>query len=450
MILSPAAYAVLKGAELYPWQVEALEAVGMGWPTSLVTCNGAGKTAEVAARAVEWFFAKHPRGKLVATSGSFNQLQNQLWPALKARLPQEYRVTSGSSPCMIRTPQGGQGVGFATNDARRAEGWHPTVSPEVDPVFVLVDEGKAVPDEIFVAFDRCTVRYQLYISSPGPPRGRFYDTHHRLAGMYFNRKVSSFDCPHISAVKRERDKVVLGEDSPEYRSMHLAEFTELESACVLSAGRLRAALDAQPEANRYGERVAFFDFAAGGDENVFALREGNSVRVVDAWRDSNTVQAVRRFMARARELSVRPHECWGDADGLGLPMVQQFHDEGFAINSFRGGYPAAEREEYSNLISEVWIQGSRKIERGQVHLGELDSVSFTQLTGRFLQWDERGRLRVERKADMARRGVGSPDRADALLGALMCGPHMAGSLTGGAVDAGSMAESDFRVNAVRF
>ena len=59
--------AALDGVSLYPKQVEVLEAVSMGWPTSFVACNGAGKTAVVARAAVRGFFKRHPKGKLVAT-----------------------------------------------------------------------------------------------------------------------------------------------------------------------------------------------------------------------------------------------------------------------------------------------------------------------------------------------------------------------------------------------
>ena len=421
--------AALDGVSLYPKQAETLDSVSRGWPTSLVACNGAGKTAIVAREAVKGFFKRHPKGKLVATSGSFNQLQNQLWPAIGSGMPKGVIVLNGSSPCTIRTPDGGKGMGFSTNKPEKAEGWHPTIDPETDPVFILVDEGKGVPDEIFVAFDRCTIKYSLYISSPGQSTGRFYDTHHRLRKYYYAVQMSSYDCPHISAAKRERDKEVLGEDSPEFRSMHLAEFTDLDSHAILSMSALRKALDNPPRLDTRGERVAFFDFAAGGDENVFALREGNKVSIVDAWRDKDTVQAVRKFIRLARELGLDGAQCWGDGDGLGLAMINQFNDEGYAINSFRGGERAQEDTLYTNLISEVWITGCRKISKGLVHLGELDPITQTQLTTRFLEWDSKGKNRAEKKEDMAKRGVTSPDRGDAILGVTICGAHMSGAIT---------------------
>ena len=255
--------------------------------------------------------------------------------------------------------------------------------------------------------------------------------------------MSSYECPHISSSKRERDKEIHGEDSPIFRSMHLAEFTDLDSSCIMSLGVLRNAIDNPPFPQPKGEKCAFFDFAAGGDENVFALREGNKVRIIEAWRDRDTVQAVRKFIRLARDLGLTASQCWGDGDGLGLAMINQFKDEYYSINSFRGGMPALDTELYTNLISEVWILGCNKIKKGLVDLGELDPASQRQLTTRFLEWDRRGKVRAESKEDMAKRGVKSPDRGDAILGSIMCGSHMSGAISAEAVAGMDMDDSGF-------
>ncbi|MCW1887698.1 hypothetical protein OKA04_23375 [Luteolibacter flavescens] len=436
MNLTPWQWAIARGRELYPWQIEALEAFGRGYPTAVATCNGAGKTTVLAGNAVDWFFWKHPRGKLVATSSSFNQLQNQTWPALESRLPDFYSIRRGSAPLRIETPQGGEGTGFSTKEAGRAEGWHPTISPDVDPVMLLIDEAKTVPDAIWSAFDRCTLKYQLIISSPGPPSGRFFECFHSLRKYYWSRQVPSVECPHIAGWKRERDREIHGETSDIYRSMHLAEFTEGGEFLIITPLALRAALDLQTRSPHRGETVAFCDFARGRDENVLAIRRGNDVRIIDAWREKDGVQAVRRFIRLLKQedprndfTSVPSGSVWGDADGLGGPMIDIFKDEGFPINEFHGGQSALDPVNYANLITEVWLQGVRKIERGNLHLGELDPDTFRQLTTRYLNYAKNGKKKVESKEDMAKRGVKSPDRADALLGAIMVGSHMSGAMT---------------------
>lgn len=438
------------GMDLYPWQAESLQSIGWqaygGPPTAIAAANGSGKTTALIGPAVAWFFERYPKGKVVITSGSFNQLQNQLWPALAAQSRGRWRIAGGSSPLTITTKEGGRAVGFSTNDARRSEGWHPTIAPDVDPVFIIVDEAKGVPDEIFGAFQRCTRLFQLWVSSPGAPEGRFYEAFHKHAGLYWTRRVTSLECPHIKEEKRERDKLELGEDSPLYRSMHLAEFTSLDGRVVLSPEALMAAFDKQEAADEGGEKVGFCDYAAGGDENALAWRWGNVVRLHAFWRDVNTTQARREFRQHFERLQLHPGQVWGDADGIGNVIIKDFAEEGFRVQEFHGGIPARDPVNYANLISECWIEACREIERGKIHLGpreKFDPVLFEQLTTRRLEWDSKGRLRIESKDDMRARGVKSPDRADAYVGAIMCGSRMNGTVTADALAKSSLSGSPF-------
>lgn len=460
--LSPAEHAILElGRSPYDWQIEALESIGEqefgGKPTALAAANGSGKTSDVVAVAVSWFLKKFPNGWVVITSGSWNQLKNQLWPSLSALRVPGWRVLRGSE-CVVSTPESralgiGGAIGFSTNDAKRAEGWHPKPGLE-NPVFIIVDEAKGVADAIFGAFQRCTRLFQLWTSSPGEPAGRFYEAFGKHAGLYWTRKVTSLECPHISPAKRQRDLEELGEDSPLYRSMHLAEFTSLDNRVVLSPEALTKAFDEQPEEDRGGEMVGFSDFAAGGDEDAIAYRQGNAVRLHDAWRQRDTVGSRRRHIAAYRdEIYMEASQVWGDADGLGIIVIKDMADEGFRIREFRGGLPAMDAEHYSNLISQVWIEGCRLIERGKVNLGRRDKFSsdlFEQLTTRRLEWDSKGRLRIESKEDMQARNVRSPDRADAFLGALMCGTRLSSVMTARAAEEAEVPASPFHTPRASF
>ena len=52
-------------------------------------------------------------------------------------------------------------------------------------------------------------------------------------------------------------------------------------------------------------------------------------------------------------------------------------------------------------------------------------------------------MRAEFKEDMAKRGVKSPDRGDAILGSIMCGSHMLGSISAETVAGMDMDDSGF-------
>lgn len=458
-ILSPSefAYFQLGMQSLYDWQIEALESIGLqetgGKPTSVVAANGSGKTSNLVAPSVLWFLSKYPQGQVIITSGSYRQIEKQLWPAMRVF---SSRLAKWSFlQTEIKTPDGGFALGFSTDDAGRAEGWHPKQGKETDPVFIIVDEAKTVPNAIFEAFDRCTRVFQLWVSSPGKPAGEFYESFHSNRKYFHTLTVPSRECPHIDPAKRRRDREKYGEDSAIYRSMHEAEFTEDEERLVLTSPQLKEAIEYQPKPNRKGEKCAFFDFAAGRDENCFALREGNVVELVDAWVEVDTVQAVRKFIRLAKERGLSANECWGDADGLGKPMIDLFHEEDFPINSFRGGLAAIDSDNYANLISETWFQGARAINRGKYHfLSEeeegLDPISFKQMTTRITEWSENGKLRIMSKEKMRKNGQKSPDRGDAIFGCIHCGSHMTGAISEDMADQSAVPQSEFNNDIVSF
>jgi len=70
--------------------------------------------------------------------------------------------------------------------------------------------------------------------------------------------------------------------------------------------------------------------------------------------------------------------------------------------------------------AEWWSIVGQLIERWQIIIPN-DEKLIAQLTSRRKLYDSKGRERLESKADLAARGVESPDRADALIGAIMLG-----------------------------
>ena len=423
------------GLDLYQWQVKALEDVGRGVmggkpPTSLVASNGSGKTQRVIAASVLWFLWRYPRGTCPITSGSWTQIEKQLFPALQSFRGNPLFRKWTFNQTEIKTDVGGVAFGFSTDNPGRAEGYHPRIGHEIDPVYYVTDEAKTVPDGIFEAIGRCTLKFQLKASSPGAPNGNFYRSQTSEAGLHRVVKATSFDCPHIDPLKIERDKRLYGEEHPIYRSMHLAEFTEDTERLVLSASQLTNAISAQPKPDINGETVAFCDFAAGRDENAFAIRRGNVVRLVRHWKETNTMQAVREFIKQFQAEHLKPGQIWGDADGMGTVFIDALTESGWRINRFHGGQPATEKAEYANLISEVWHVGAREIERGRINLGELDPATFDQMTSRKSEWNETGKLRLESKDKMRSKGLNSPDRGDAIMGCIGCGARLSKAITG--------------------
>jgi hypothetical protein len=413
-IVDPVTFAVsYLGLELYAWQAIVLEAIGQGLPVALAAANGSGKTRYIVAPAILWLLYHFPRAIIPVTSGSWTQLEQQLWPCLlehRPKFPQWNWLGM-----RIVTPEGGRAFLFSTNEPGRAEGYHGT---ETEPCLFIIDEAKSVDDQIFTASDRCTAQYRLICSSCGPAFGRFYRCHHELASEYFTKRVKSEECPHL-ADKFERDKRIYLPDDPDFRSMHFSEFMDEDGpGSIISQTALRRCLDVnivhQPAA-----RAAFCDFAAGGDENVIALADGNRVSLIRCWRDTDPIRACKDFIAEFQRLRLVPSEIYGDEGGMGAVMISYLAELGWRISGVNNGDKAIDEEHFANRGSEIWYSSAKRIIKCEVILPD-DALFFRQATTRRRDYDAKMRLLAEPKEKMFSHGVKSPDRADAVFGALYC------------------------------
>jgi hypothetical protein len=408
-VISPARFAVamLGLRNLYPWQILALEAFGQGLATVLLAANGSGKTRLVIAPIVLWLLTYFPNCIVPLTSGSWTQLEQQLWPAIESYRPLYPQWDWRSM--QLSTPTGGRAFTFSTLEPGRAEGYHGT---DDAPCAYIIDEAKSVPDGIYHASRRCTCQYRLVSSSAGGPKGFFYDLNHRLRSRHWVKRVTYEDCPHLAA-KYAEDSEIYEPDDPILRAMHFSEFgTQADYTPIVNPTLLKRLFELPP-GKLTNSRTAFCDFAAGGNENVLALRDGNRVDLIRCWRELDTIQTVRQFIAEFQRLRLVPSEIFGDEGGLGHVICDALTEAGWQINRVNNGEAASDPEHYANIGSEMWFTAARKIERRTVILPN-DAVFFRQATTRKAEYDSKQRMRAEDKRNMKE----SPDRADAVFGAL--------------------------------
>ena len=209
--------------------------------------------------------------------------------------------------------------------------------------------------------------------------------------------------------------------------MIFAEFTRAEEA-----GAVVALSDAEravhhPPAFVPDESVsAFCDFAAGGDENVLAVRRGNRVRIIAAWRERNTTVARDQFAALFEREGLLPGQIAGDNGGLGLAVIDALAEIGWPISRFNFGAPAYDGGKFSSRGGEIYNEFSADLRRGKWIVEDATDPQadelLTQLSSRRGRRDGKGRLALEEKATMKARGLTSPDRADAVIGACCNNP----------------------------
>jgi phage terminase large subunit len=414
------AYAYLN-LRLYDWQNKILIALERK-RVSAVVCNGGGKSNYVIPAAVLAFLYNWPAGRVKLTSGSFEQVRNIIWPAIEKYSQLPYFKGWKWTRERVDTPQKGFAEGFSTDKPESLEGAHH--DPD-RPVLYIIDEAKALDDSMYDHINRCTPTFYMQLSSACPAQGYFYASFNKLSKVFWTIKVDSKECPHITDEQREIDAITL--DPKEYAMKHHSEFSDDLSGMVITMTEVTQALERQVlQKHNPGQRTAFCDFAAGGAENVIALRDGNKVELVAAWRNPDPTQACREFVEHFKRLKLHPSEIFADVGGMGVVMCSNLKDLGWPVTEVNNGLPAQDEEHYANRGAEIWFEAAKIIRNGmldgRIFLIPNDKLFLQQLTDRKREYDLKNRLKIESKKDLSSRRVLSPDRADAILGAMVCKP----------------------------
>jgi hypothetical protein len=416
-LAKPAAFASnVLGINLYDWQRKVLRDLeAKDCRVALRAANGSGKTSTVISAILIWHALVYPRSIAVTTAGVFRQVESQLWPSLRnhiAKLGGAWEVTSGEIRYLHPNGNTSRIIGYSATDPGRAEGWH-AEDHEYHPLLMVVDEAKTVADPLFEAISRCQPTRLLIASSPGGTSGAFYRAFTKEANMWSKHAVTAFDCPHITPAQIDEVTQRYGEKHPLTRSMIYGEFVDIGlESLVINLTQLQNCHNTPPRF-RPGVRIAGVDFAAGGDQNVICISDGNKILPMIAWREKDTMAAVGRFIVEFKKAGLEANNIYADASGMGMVMCDALAESGWVVNRVNFGATAYDNNAYTNRSAEMWYNMAKKIEDAEIILPEDEDLT-AQLTCRRTITNSKGKLGVESKDSMRARGIASPDRADAL------------------------------------
>ena len=413
----PSAFASnVLGINLYDWQRKVLRDLEpRDCRVALRAANGSGKTSTVISAILIWHALVYPRSIAVTTAGVFRQVESQLWPSLRnhiAKLGGAWEVTSGEIRYLHPNGNTSRIIGYSATDPGRAEGWH-AEDHEYHPLLMVVDEAKTVADPLFEAISRCQPTRLLIASSPGGTSGAFYRAFTKEANMWSKHAVTAFDCPHITQTQIDEVIQRYGEKHPLTRSMIYGEFVDIGlESLVINLTQLQNCYNTPPRF-KPGVRIAGVDFAAGGDQNVICISDGNKILPMIAWREKDTMAAVGRFIVEFKKAGLEANNIYADASGMGMVMCDALAESGWVVNRVNFGATAYDNNAYTNRSAEMWYGMAKKIEDAEIILPEDEDLT-AQLTCRRTITNSKGKLGVESKDSMRARGIASPDRADAL------------------------------------
>jgi hypothetical protein len=149
----------------------------------------------------------------------------------------------------------------------------------------------------------------------------------------------------------------------------------------------------------------------GEDETVLCVRRGPRIVLLRAWaaRDprGDVIAALLPFKGRVETVNV-------DSVGIGFYMAQHLKDHGSPVQEVNVGERPRDTEKYYNLKGELYWGLRQRAQDGDL-AGLTDERTIAQLAGLRYSHNSRGQIVIESKEDARKRGVKSPDRAEAVM-----------------------------------
>lgn len=380
---------------------------------ALCANNGSGKSQFGIAPAAMWLAMSQPYGRVVITSASGGQIDRQTGSAINHIAEQVNKLHGPWWKMNYRfltfLPTKSTIEMYATDEAGKAEGYHPHVP---DGEFsIMVDEGKSVGEDIYGALMRCNgLTRRLDVSSPGRPAGHFYNV--VVGGRWQVMRVKAADCPHLNPDEIREAREMYGENSALFRSMYLAEFTSTDEQVTCAYESIAAQLRNPPASNKFGKPYAGLDLAAGGDENVLSVWHGNTQVGMEAFRFTDTSATAEHLLNLFKKYGLEGNDIHADDGGVGRAILDRLRDAGYATHRVMNQSKPINSLAYGNRGAEMYFNFNHHLP----YLRLLEDVTQkNQLSSRYYRQSPQGKMLLESKREARAKGHGSPDRADACV-----------------------------------
>lgn len=421
------------------WQADVLCDFGRGERSVAIrSAHGPGKTCVVAWAIWAMLLTRFPQ-KTIATAPTKGQLFDGLFTEVLAwgdKLPPElrdlYLMKGGNRIELIASPANS----FFTARTARPETPEALQGIHSEHVLLVGDEASGIPEPIFEAGagsmsgEHATT---ILLGNPIRSTGLFFDVFNKqLEGWKrYHVRAASVDWPTGIPSERVRPKFVremaerYGEESNAYRTRVLGEFPKGDDDTVISFELVESARNREIETLDTMPYVWGIDVARFGSAiNALVARNRRGVTRVDTWEGVDLMQTSGRIKAKWDALlpGDKPYCILIDVNGLGGGVVDRLTELGLPVRGINVGEAAAIKDRFLYLRDELWWRGREWLEQRDVMLptgtmGKRDPVErmCKELTLPRYTYQSSGKIKVESKAELKKRGHASPDIADAFM-----------------------------------
>lgn len=419
------------------WQIEVLSRIrdGLLTPSEAImhattSGHGVGKSALVA-WIILWSLSTFPDTRGVVTANTENQLRTKTW----VELAKWYRLFIAKELFSYEATR------IRSVDPQHEDTWRVDMIPWSERnveafaglhnkgrrILVVFDEASAIPDNIWettegALTDEDTEILWLVFGNPTRNTGRFRECFPggKHAGSWTSSKVDSRTVRVTNKRQIAKWAAAYGEDSDFFRVRVKGEFPRIGAMEFISrdmavAAATRDLLEEHPNvALVMGVDVARF----GDDETVLSFRKGRDARTVPTirLRGLDTMQVAAKVQEQVKAHGVSA--VFVDGGGVGGGVVDRLRQLRVQVVEVQFGAKSDRNNlidpsiKYLNKRSEIWGAMRDWLPTGAIE-NEEDLIAQLAAPQYGFSGPEDA-IQLEKKADMKKRGMASPDWADAL------------------------------------
>lgn len=419
-----------------PWQESVLREIGtqlrrQTGPVRIAVASGhgVGKSALVSWLML-WATATVPSTRGVVTANTETQLRTKTWAELAKWhglvATHDFNDLGATSlASRLPVPEGAGRIDLVPWSATNPEAFA-GLHNKGSRILLVFDEASAIAEPIWetaegALTDSGTEIVWVVFGNPTRASGRFFECFNRFRTRWHGRQV---DSRTVSLTDRQQIAQWIadyGEDSDFVRTRVRGLFPRAGSMQFIDSELVGNAM-ARPTdlaADRHAPLVMGVDVARFGDDrSVLVLRKGRDARSwpMEKHRGLDLMTLASRVAERAAAERVRA--VFVDETGVGAGVVDRLRQLGvpfvFGV-SFAGKAeafgPEGAKPRYANKRAEMWGNLKEWLEHASL---PDDAELRADLGALEYGYNGKGEIQLEKKEDMKKRGLASPDIGDAL------------------------------------
>ena len=391
---------------------------------STASGHGIGKSAMVA-WIILWIMNTRPMARGIITANTGDQLRTRTWAELAkwnsmSITKHWWVITSGMGSLSFyhkdfRETWRADGQTCREENSEAFAGLHNKGSTP----FYIFDEASAIPAKIFEVREGGLTDGEPMVFDFGNPTrnsGPFFDNMVGNKRHFYKRRFIDSRDVEITNKKQLQDIIdMFGADSDQAKVRVYGQFPDQSSAQLIPSSYYDDNVEFDVHVAKHQPLIMGVDVARfGDDQTVIWMRRGRDAATHNDWdrqimREADTLQVAGRVGEIARQFN--PDIINVDGGGVGGGVVDTLRGWGFDVNEINFGGKASERG-YFNKRAEMWAKMRDALAEG-VRLPDMPDLR-ADLTSLEYSWSPKNDLVLEKKEDAKKRGLKSPDLADAL------------------------------------